>query len=155
MGEMLHFNNDAEISNLVEKFESCALASGEFTHAHHLAVLVCYLSRMSERDALNAMRSGLLRISARHKVPALYHETITAFWVRLVNTYLQRRSPIVSLHPLANEVVSTFGDKDLIFDYYSRGRLLSPQARTHWVVPDLRQLDLRPKVSRSQSTIDR
>jgi len=155
MSESVSYSSDAEIGNVVQQFETCAIGGGEFTHARHLTVLVWYLSHHSGPDALNAMRSGLLRFSAHHNVPTLYHETITAFWVHVVGAYLRRRRPPAPLHTLANEVVSACGNKDLIFDYYSRERLLSPEARANWLEPDLRPLDSPSAVNTTQPPVDR
>ena|ERR1700693_670364 len=154
MNELVNYSSDAEIAHVAEKFESCAFGSAEFTHARHLTVLVWYLSHHSGKEALDAMRTGLLRFSAHHDVPTLYHETITAFWVQVVDTFLRGHSQLTPLYTLANEVVSTYGNKDFIFAYYSRDRLLSPEARANWLEPDLRPLDVPSAVNRVQSTVD-
>ncbi len=137
MSDLLQFATDAEVALVAERFESCTFGNAEFDHARHLTVLVWYLAQVSEQEALSAMRRGLLKFSAHHGVPRLYHETITTFWVRMVSHLRRAQGGHTPLHILANEAVRLFGDKNLVFAYYSRERLLSPEARATWVEPDL------------------
>lgn len=153
MTEMVRYTSDAEIAEVVQKFEACTFSGAEFTHARHLAVLVGYLSRSSEQDALSAMREGLLRFSAHHCVPMLYHETITRFWVCVVDRFMRSRRK-APLHVLANQVVHLYGDKNLIFNYYTRDRLLSPDARAAWLEPDLCSLDKAPDTKALKAKVD-
>jgi hypothetical protein len=153
MTEMIRYTSDAEIAEVVQRFEACTFGGAEFTHARHLTVLVGYLSRGSEQDALSAMREGLLRFSAHHNVPTLYHETITAFWVCVVDRFLRSRRPTAPLHVLANEVVRLYGDKNLVFNYYTRDRLFSPEGRAGWLEPDLRPLDVPSAVNTRKPSV--
>jgi hypothetical protein len=154
MTETIRYTSDAEIAEVVQKFEACTFSGAEFTHARHLTVLVGYLSRGSEQDALSAMREGLLRFSAHHGASMIYHETITRFWVCVVDRFLRSRRPTAPLHVLANEVVRRYGDKNMVFDYYSRDRLMSPEARAGWLEPDLCSLDNLPGFTALESKVD-
>ena len=140
MPEATAYNSDAEVAAVAAKFESCVFQAAEFNHARHLTVLVWYLSRLSFEAAFEAMRASILNFSGQHGKSGIYHQTITIFWVRLVHNYIHQRPSAAPLYVLANEVIDRFSDKNLIFTYYSRDRLLSPEGKSGWVDPDIRPL---------------
>jgi hypothetical protein len=41
---------------------------------------------------------------------------------------------------MADALIAEYGDKNLPFRYWSRERLMSPEARAGWVEPDLEPL---------------
>ena len=64
-----------------------------------------------------------------------YHETITVFWMRLVNDYLNRSNG-GSMLEKANELAALY-DKDHPLKYYSKEVLFSDAARKAFLEPDL------------------
>ena len=48
---------------------------------------------------------------------------------------------------LVNDSMKALGDSRIIFDYYSRERLGSDEARLLWVEPDLKPLDFAGEIS--------
>ncbi|HEX8709548.1 MAG TPA: hypothetical protein VF723_15005 [Pyrinomonadaceae bacterium] len=136
------FQNPAEVEDLVRGFESCALPPASFKHREHLAVALCYLSRLTVAETVERMRQGLFRFLDHHGVDRRkYNETTTIFWVRQVRAFLDRADPKRPLSELANELAATYADSKLIFDYYSEPRLSSEAARRAWVEPDLKPLE--------------
>ena len=79
------FASDAEISALVHAFETATIPSSEFTHAAHIAVALSYLNEMPAEQALKRMREKIRDFAAHHGVSNLYHETLTTFWMRLLD----------------------------------------------------------------------
>jgi hypothetical protein len=134
------FASVEELEMLVRKFESCELPLEEFNHRAHLTVALWYLSRLPEQEALRRMRAGLLRFIG-HYGETGYHETMTVFWVRAVRGFLDQSRMIVTLAETANRLAEARGDSRLIYDYYSRERLSSAEAREGWIEPDLKALD--------------
>ena len=136
------YGNDEEVLEVVRSFESCALPPADFNHREHLLVALCYLRRMDDAEALARLRAGIGAYVAAHGInPSLYHETITAFWMRRVRAYLVREGAARGLAELINGLAAESGSSRLIFDYYSKGLIDSEGARRGWVEPDLKPLD--------------
>ncbi len=136
----LDYTSDAEIRALAEGFESCTLH--DFSHREHLAVAVWYLSRMTEEEALARMRAGLQRFLAHHgEDPQKYNETITQFWFKRLRALLDKTDANRPLAERANEAIKAAGSSKLVFDYYTRERVFSDEARNAWVEPDLKSSD--------------
>jgi hypothetical protein len=133
---------EREIEELVESFESCVIAPVEFDHGAHLAVALWYLSRLPYADAAGRMRAGLHRYTAHHNAQGNYNETLTIFWLRLVRGFLdQADAPARPLAERANELLAAFGSAKLVYDYYSRELIQTPEAKASGVEPDLKPLD--------------
>ena len=137
------YESPAEIERVVRGFESCGLPPSEFTHAAHLTVALWYLSRLTAPEAAGRMRAGLYRFLDHHGVgQGKYNETITLFWIKLIRKFLDEADVNRSLTDIANEMIASLNDSQLIFAYYSRERLFSEEAKGAWVEPDLKPLDL-------------
>ena len=133
-----------EIRNFIRAFEECTLPRSEWTHQAHLTVAMWYLIERSEVEAITCIRNGILRYNASQGIKTTansgYHETITLFWVRLVGQHISAADDGKSIVELANGVIRLFGNKDIPFEYYTRDRLLSLEARMRWVEPDLKPI---------------
>ncbi len=130
-----------EVESVVRNFEACATLPSEFTHQAHLTVALWYLSRLSMTDATERMRDHLFRF-LNHYGERGYNETITVFWLKLVQSHLaDTTNASRSMTELANELTATYNNSRLIFDYYSKELLASEEAKDNWVEPDLRPLD--------------
>lgn len=129
------FESDAEVQRVVERFERCEFALAEFDHAAHLTVALARLWEMPFEPALTKMREDLLRFSAHHQKQG-YNETITQFWLRLVEMYMKKFSED-SLWKQANGLVEHLGDKQVLFRHYSKEWVMSEEAKSGWVEPDL------------------
>jgi hypothetical protein len=104
---------------------------------------VCYLAWYGPEAALDRVRDGLRRYNAAHAHHPMrvgYHETITRFWLGVVQRHVRQLAPDLPLTEVANDVIATCTDRNLPFAYYSRVRLMSDEARHGWVDPDLKAL---------------
>lgn len=133
------FHSMEEIETMVNRFEASDFAKGEFTHALHLAVAAWYLSRYSAANALSRMRSGLIRLTNKFGVKA-YHETMTGFWMGIVQNFLAREGAECPFPDLLNRLLEEYPSKDLVYEYYSRDLLQSDLTRSNWVEPDLKTI---------------
>jgi hypothetical protein len=132
-----------EIGELVRAFEDTTLAYSRWTHAAHLTVGLWYTLWYGPLDAMDHMRSGLRRYNAAHAHEPMrvgYHETITRFWLWVIDEYLRDTPVTASIAGLANGLIASRADRDLPFQYYSREHLMSDTARAAWVDPDLKRL---------------
>jgi hypothetical protein len=130
---------EAEIANTVQKFEACAFRLEEFTHARHITVACWYLATLPYEAALARMRSGLQRFIQHHGKDG-YHETITRFWMILLDQALRTAPEEWGLTARLAHVVAQYPDKNVLFRYYTRERVLSEEARKGWIEPDLQTL---------------
>jgi hypothetical protein len=133
------YRSEAEIEQVARNFESCITGKDNFSHHDHLAVAVWYL-RQDERQALDLMRASLHRFLDHHDCRANYHETLTRFWILLVQRTLADVAPNLPILEATNAVVSQLKDSRIVFEYYSKELVESAAARERWVEPDLRSL---------------
>ena len=144
--ERIVYRSVAEIWEVVERFERCVYRPEEFTHGRHLTVAAWYLEK-DPSSALARMREGLQRFLAHHGKQSGYHETITRFWMLLLARSLYVAPSDWSLARRVTYVIGCFQDKNVLFAYYSRDRVLSEEARMGWLEPDLQPFEteeLRP-----------
>jgi hypothetical protein len=136
---MPQYTTPAEIIATVEGFQSCRTGKDEFKHQDHLVVAAFYLQELSLADATSRMRDNLLNFLDHHDVDRQkYNETITVFWFELVAGVLNKLPREATLVEKCNRVVESFPNAGLVFQYYSRERLFSDDARQSYVGPDLR-----------------
>jgi hypothetical protein len=107
-------------------------------------VALWYLMRHGATEATTLIREGIKRYNRACGIEQTktggYHETITIFYSRMIGKFLSSASPDCTLMMLVNSLINLFGDKNLPLEYYSRERLMSWEARTRWLEPDLKAL---------------
>jgi hypothetical protein len=133
-----------ELEAVVKGFEDCTLPDAQFKHAQHLMVALSYLqrSRLTVPEATERMRGALYRFLDHYAGDRqAYNETITLFWIKLVNSFLEKTDRERPVADIFNEILETFGNSNLMYDYFSKEHLLSKEAKEVWVEPDLKPLD--------------
>jgi hypothetical protein len=70
---------------------------------------------------------------------------MTIFWIRMVKSFLREATLECSLVYLINDLADRYASARLPFEYYSRDRLMSWEARSSWVEPDLKLLPVGNK----------
>ena len=128
---------DADVADLVTRFEACTLPYPNWTHRAHLAVAVSYLRRLPFPAALDRVRENIQRYNRTCGTPDGYHETITVVFLRAVAAYLERH-PDAGAAAAVAELAATC-DMAWVARHYSADRLESGKA--DWAEPDLRDLD--------------
>jgi hypothetical protein len=136
------YGDEKSIADVVHRFERCEFGVEEFTHARHLTVAAWYLCHLSPNEALVRMKTGLVRFIEHHGKQG-YHETITRFWMEIVGRFVESMSRDAAIMETVNRVVERYDNKDVLFEYYSRERVLSERAKRQWVEPDLRPLECK------------
>lgn len=113
----------------------------KFGHREHLRAAWLVIERHGHEVAAEVIGGRLREMAAAQGVAALYNETMTRFWVRLVAHVRQAKGPLAGVDQ-AIESVPLLLDKDLPFRHWSREVMFSPAARAGWVEPDLRPLSI-------------
>jgi hypothetical protein len=130
---------DAEILTLVDRLERCLFAPSEFHHKDHLTVAVAYLyaagfDSASFDTAMDKLRATLARFISYHGARG-YNETLTRFWLLQVEKRIDRK---LCLQESVKRVTAELSRKEMIYEFYSREKLNSPEAKQGWVEPDLK-----------------
>lgn len=140
------FNNESEIYDLLESFETGTISRDDWRHAEHLVVALCYLRTETLDGATAKMRAGLFNllrafgVDLEKEMP--YHETITVFWMRTAYAYMLMNGSL-SFVEMANGLCELY-DKDHPLKFYSRELLFSDRARAEYLEPDIRAFDIAP-----------
>jgi hypothetical protein len=126
---------------LAAAFLACTLPKQEWTHHAHLRVGLWHLLRHDAEEALDLLRTRIRRYNAScgtlNTDHSGYHETITRFYVWVIDRFLQSADRRKSIDELAEDLIHRWGDRGLLLRYYSRDRLFSVLARRQWVEPDV------------------
>lgn len=133
----------ADDEAFLARFERQAVPSAEWHHREHIRVAYLYIRRYGLEAALPRLREG---IQALNKVNGIvdtltygYHETITAAWLRIVDSTIRRQGPGEhSLDFLEKQPHLT--QKTLLRLFYTRDRLISVEAKARFVEPDVTAL---------------
>ena len=100
------YETEAEIEQVVRGFETCATAKTEFHHREHLTVAVWYLQTLTPGEAVDRIRSGLLRFLDHHGVDRKkYSEEVTVYWVDAVASRLEEIGAQASVLEKFNQVI--------------------------------------------------
>ncbi|MBA2501495.1 MAG: hypothetical protein H0V27_01315 [Pyrinomonadaceae bacterium] len=135
------FANDAEIESIVCEFELCETPPARFNHRAHLTVAASYLLRLPFAEAHQRLRTNLLRFLKAHGVEEGYNETVTLFWLKRINKRIQNMEQNRGAYEIVNGILEDGGDSRIVYDYYTKEQLVSREARSGWVEPDLKRLD--------------
>jgi hypothetical protein len=147
---------DSLTERVVKRFLSCTLPKQEWTHEAHLRVGLWHLLYHSPSESMARLRKSIKKYNIACGVENTdsqgYHETITRFYVLLIARFVETNihlvnkivitpsNEIVNVDLLTDELIKSYEDRSLIFEYYSRNRLMSKAARLEWVEPDLMSL---------------
>ena len=136
------FTSDAEIAHLGDGLVARTLAKEEWTHEAHLGGTTYLLLRRPDID-LDAELPAIIRrfnesVGGVNDATQGYHETITRAYLRGIRLFLEEADNSEPLHELVNELLlSPMGRRDWPLRFWSKDRLMSPDARLTYVEPDL------------------
>jgi hypothetical protein len=134
-------NPELGIEELVEAFLACTLPKEQWTHQAHLRVGLWHVLRYDAAGALRLLRTRIqsynVSCGTMNTDHSGYHETITRFYVWVIDQFLRSADRQQGIDQLAQDLIHQCGDKSLPLRYYSRERLFSVLARRQWIEPDL------------------
>ncbi len=128
---------EEEIEILVQTFEDSSLSPAEFDHHAHMTVALWYLMQLPYPEAVSRMKIQIRQFAARHQKNQLYNETITLFWMKLLQHLLQEAAPAASTADTVHQILSAWGSMAFVFKHYSKELVFSESAKGAWVEPDL------------------
>jgi hypothetical protein len=129
---------------LVTAFLACTLPKEQWTHQAHMRVGLWHLWHHDAESALALLRERIrcynVSCGGTNTDHSGYHETITRFYVCIIERFLLSADRSKGIDELAQELLAKYGDRSLPLQYYSREQLFSVLARRQWVEPDLEPL---------------
>ena|SRR5437764_7101955 len=121
---------------LIQQFESGAIANAGFHHADHVRLAFAYLSCFPVLQALDKFATALQRLAAACGKPQLYHETITHAYFFVIRERMARCGS-AGWEDFASLNADLLVWKDGILNrYYHEATLKSDFARSVFVLPD-------------------
>ncbi|PLK44097.1 hypothetical protein [Emticicia sp. TH156] len=141
------FVTQKEIDYLVSGFLAKTLPSADWTHQAHLITGLWHVAGIGYEKALAEMRAHIPVYNeaggGMNTDSGGYHDTITVFWVWLLNEYWIRYSEGGrSFEDICNTFLqSKYADRNNALIFYSRERLFSKEARLGYAAPDIQPLD--------------
>jgi hypothetical protein len=140
-------DSEENLAAFLAAFEGHTLPKTAFTHAAHATVAACYLHTSDAATVLPKIRAAIRSfnesVGGANTETAGYHETLTVFWLRIVDRLLSEKSPASRLQA-ARLAVANFGEgRGLHTAYYSGDIVNNRIARRQWIEPDLQPLPAR------------
>lgn len=136
-----------EFDYIVEGFRSKTLPAKEWTHEAHLIAGLWHVAELGYENALAEMRLHIpsynVSTGGMNTDAGGYHDTITVFWVWLLNEFWNRYAAGgVSFERVCNRFLqSKYADRGNAFIFYSKGHLFTKEARLGLAEPDIQPLD--------------
>lgn len=125
--------------DFLKAFVNCTLPNDQFHHRDHLRLVWLLVRRLGLEKAGVETATGIRRFAASNGHTDKYHETMTQFWVCIVDHTRQERPDIDDF----DDYLAAFPqltDKHLPLRHWRRETIFSPAARAIWIEPDLRPL---------------
>lgn len=126
-------------------FENCSLPFEQWTHRAHVRAAYLYSSDNDLSAAIDQMRESIKRYNLATNTPEAidrgYHETMTLAFMRLVFWANLTSGPHTSFQEFCDAHPELL-TKSVLRLYYSPERIMTWEAKTTFVTPDLRQLPL-------------
>ena len=121
----------------LDTFEDGTLDVEAFDHDSHIYVAWLYLERYPVLQATRRYSDALRRLTNKLGVPGKYHETITWFFMFLIDER-RRRSDDADWYRFRRDNDDLFGrgERSILHSYYRSDTLGSARARASFVLPD-------------------
>jgi len=121
----------------IEVFETGKLDPEIFDHEAHIYVAWLYLDRYPVLQATQRYMNALKRITAELGIPGKYHQTITWFFMFLIDER-RRASANSDWFSFRRNNADLFarGEQSILSRYYRPETLASDNARRSFVLPD-------------------
>jgi hypothetical protein len=125
-----------EDDEFIRAFETGALPNSAFHHRDHLRLAWLYLRRDGPETGAEEVVDGIRHFATAHGAADRFHETLTRFWVHLVQ-HMVEAFPSVDRFDNLVAHYPPLADKTIVYRHYRPETLASPAARAGWTLPDL------------------
>jgi hypothetical protein len=148
---MEHFipSTQPEFDHIIDGFRAKTLPAKEWTHEAHLITGLWHVAHFDFDEALVKMRENIKTYNeatgGQNTDSSGYHESITVFWVWLLNEFWKVYSfDNQTFEEVCNAFLkSKYCDRNAAFHFYTREKLLSREARLAFVEPDIQAFDFK------------
>lgn len=134
----------SEIERIARGLIDRTLPKAEWTHHAHLQAGLWHVMQHGPFVTLDLLRERISAynesVGTRNTDTSGYHETLTRFYVILIDRFLSTADRSLDPDALAAQLIAAYGDRRLPLHHYSEKWLFSPVARRAWVEPDLRPI---------------
>lgn len=119
------------------RFSALSLPKEEFRHADHVHLAWILLAEAPLLAALLRFRDLLKAFAAHHRVPGLYNETITCFYLLLIRERMEEMDAGHGWQEFRMRNPELFGyPKALLEKYYPGGSAFSESAKRAFLLPE-------------------
>lgn len=142
-------STEQEFKHIIEGFRAKTLPAKEWTHEAHLITGLWHVANFGYDEALAQMREGIRTyneaVGGRNTDESGYHETITVFWMWLLNEFWKANTIENQVfEQVANAFLkSKYCDRNSALNFYTRENLFSKEARRTFVKPDICEFELK------------
>lgn len=143
--EIRYFDSSTAVRLMGERLIASCLPRAEWTHEAHVAACLWLIAERPDLDAACDL-PGIIRrhndsVGTENTDSSGFHATITHCYVVGVASFLRRINVAAPLMDKINALLDApEGARDWPLRFYSRGRLLSVEARRAVILPDLAPL---------------
>lgn len=129
------------LASFLRGFEDGTWPVKEWTHRSHVIMAACYLTALNEADATSVIRENIrgynLAQGGQNTDTSGYHETLTIFWIRVIDRFLRSLPPALSRLDKIRAAAGEFGGRSRLFeDFWTFDVVKSVEARRTWIAPD-------------------
>src|SRR5271168_4818805 len=130
---------DLPDEELLSAFNEFRINNSAFHHNEHVRLAWLLIVREGASQAEERLTNGIRQMAINAGAPEKFLHTTTIAWTRLVAAAHRRADSTGSFQEWIAKHPELL-DRDLLQNYYSPGRLKTPEARAGWVEPDLAPL---------------
>lgn len=138
-------SSDEALASFLRGFEDGTWPVKEWTHRSHVIMAACYLTTLNETAATPVIRDNIRRYNlaqgGQNTDTSGYHETLTIFWIRVIDRFLESLPASLSRLDKIRAAADEFGGRGRLFEeFWTFDVVKSVEARRRWIAPDRRPL---------------
>ena len=134
-----HFGLDD--CTFLNQLEEGSLPPKLFDHKAHLRMAWLYLSESDLPTAIVKACATILKFDQLHGTGNKFHVTLTVAATKVVHHFMQKSSATDFTGFMVEFPVLNSDFNSLLLQHYDQGMLLSPEAKTEFIAPDLLPFD--------------